>query len=197
SVARQFGRKWRLTETYGCTGWDFSFAGHKALGDWQIALGINLRCQHLSWYTMLGEAKRDYPASIFYQSPWWNAYKYVEDYFARIHLVMTQGEEVRDLLVIHPIESMWTVYKMPDWKNEEKKWEYSDEVKKLDEMFVKLCDTLLSSHIDFDYGDEEILSRLAKIQKKGNQTILKVNKAEYKTILVPPLYTIRSSTLEI
>ncbi|HOK56991.1 MAG TPA: glycosyl hydrolase, partial [bacterium] len=112
SVARQFGRKWRLTETYGCTGWDFSFEGHKALGDWQVALGINLRCQHLSWYTMLGEAKRDYPASIFYQSPWWNVYKYVEDYFARIHLVMTQGEEIRDLLVIHPIESMWTVYKM-------------------------------------------------------------------------------------
>ncbi|MGB9643164.1 MAG: glycosyl hydrolase, partial [Candidatus Ratteibacteria bacterium] len=23
SVANQFGRKWRLTETYGCTGWDF------------------------------------------------------------------------------------------------------------------------------------------------------------------------------
>jgi hypothetical protein len=52
SVARQFGRKWRLTETYGCTGWDFPFAGHKALGDWQVALGINLRALHLYWYTM-------------------------------------------------------------------------------------------------------------------------------------------------
>ncbi|MCL2700629.1 MAG: hypothetical protein FWE88_02920, partial [Phycisphaerae bacterium] len=62
SVARQFGRKWRLTETDGCSGWDFSFEGHKATGDWQAALGINLRCPHLSWYTMLGEAKRDYPA---------------------------------------------------------------------------------------------------------------------------------------
>ncbi|GAF99809.1 unnamed protein product, partial [marine sediment metagenome] len=56
SVARQFDRKWRLTETYGCTGWDFSFVGHKAIGDWQAALGINYRCQHLSWYTMEGQA---------------------------------------------------------------------------------------------------------------------------------------------
>jgi hypothetical protein len=197
SVARQFGRKFRLTETYGCTGWDFPFVGHKALGDWQVALGINLRCQHLSWYTMLGEAKRDYPASIFYQSPWWNTYKYVEDYFARIHLVMTQGEEIRDLLVIHPVESMWSVFKMPSWKDEEKKWEYSEEVKKLDEIFVKLCDILLSNHIDFDYGDEEILTRWAKIQKKGKDAILKVNIAEYKAVLVPPLYTIRSSTLKL
>ena len=41
SVARQFGRRWRLDEIYGCTGWDFPFLGHKALGDWQAALGIS------------------------------------------------------------------------------------------------------------------------------------------------------------
>ncbi|MFA7186343.1 MAG: glycosyl hydrolase, partial [Victivallales bacterium] len=107
SAANQFGAKWRLTETYGCTGWDFPFAGQKALGDWQAALGINLRCQHLAWYTMQGEAKRDYPASIFYQSPWWESYSKVEDYFGRINCVMTKGSEIRDLLVIHPVESMW------------------------------------------------------------------------------------------
>jgi len=91
SVARQFDRKWRLTETYGCTGWDFPFAGHKALGDWQLALGINLRCQHLAWYTMEGAAKRDYPACIFYQSPWWAHYRNVEDYFARVNVAMTRS----------------------------------------------------------------------------------------------------------
>ncbi|MCS7181093.1 MAG: hypothetical protein NZ891_07080, partial [bacterium] len=197
SVARQFDRKWRLTETYGCTGWDFPFAGHKALGDWQVALGINLRCQHLSWYTMLGEAKRDYPASIFYQSPWWKYYKYVEDYFARIHLIMTQGKELRDLLVIHPIESMWAIFKMPKWDKEKNQFVPSENIKKLDDMFAKLCDTLLSNHIDFDYGDEEILSRWAKIIEKEGEPILKVNKAEYKAVLVPPLYTIRTSTLKL
>ena len=60
SVARQMGRKVRLSESYGCTGWDFPFLGHKALGDWQFALGINLRCQHLMWYSMEAEAKRDF-----------------------------------------------------------------------------------------------------------------------------------------
>ncbi|MDD5672831.1 MAG: glycosyl hydrolase, partial [Chitinivibrionales bacterium] len=107
SVARQFGRKYRLSELYGCTGWDFPFRGHKALGDWQAALGINLRCHHLSWYTMQGEAKRDYPASIFHHCPWWKEYGVVEDYFARINAVMTRGVEVRDLMMINPIESLW------------------------------------------------------------------------------------------
>ncbi|MCK4602912.1 MAG: hypothetical protein KAU28_10630, partial [Phycisphaerae bacterium] len=143
SVARQFGRKWRLTETYGCTGWDFPFAGHKAVGDWQVALGINLRCQHLSWYTMQGEAKRDYPASIFYQSPWWELYPAVEDYFARVHSVMTRGEEVRDLLVIHPVESMWMLCR--------KGWKEDPAVRRYDAALASLRDTLLAANIDFDY----------------------------------------------
>ncbi|RMD83938.1 MAG: hypothetical protein D6820_01655, partial [Lentisphaerae bacterium] len=107
SVARQFNRRWRLTETYGCTGWHFPLAGHKALGDWQLALGINLRCHHLTWYTMEGQAKRDFPAGIFHHSPWWRIYSVIEDYFARCHVLFSRGREIRDIAVIHPIESMW------------------------------------------------------------------------------------------
>ncbi|MCK5845330.1 MAG: hypothetical protein KAG97_11525, partial [Victivallales bacterium] len=190
SVARQFDRKWRLTETYGCTGWDLPFSAHKALGDWQAALGINLRCQHLAWYTMLGQAKRDYPASIFQQSPWWESYEKVEDHFARIHSVMTQGREIRELLVIHPNESMWTLCK--------KGWIDSDTTNGYDKMLVELRDSLLSNNIDFDYGDEEIISRHAKIAKKrGVPARFALGKATYSAILVPPLITMRSTTLEI
>lgn len=187
SVARQFGRKWRLTETYGCTGWDFSFAGHKALGDWQTALGINLRCQHLSWYTMEGEAKRDYPASIFYQSPWWESYGKVEDYFARVYAAMTRGKEVRDLLVIHPVESMWMLFHT-HWRKDPKIEEY-------DAMLIQMSNTLLAANIDFDYGDEDILARHGKVRKSDGR--LMVNLAEYKAVIVPPMLTIRSTTLEL
>ena len=93
---------------YGCTGWQFDFENHKAVGDWQALFGINLRCQHLSWYTMEGEAKRDYPASIFFQSPWWKQYKYVEDYFSRLGVMLNQGAPVCDVLVVNPIESVWS-----------------------------------------------------------------------------------------
>ena len=188
SAARQFDRKWRLTETYGCTGWDFPFKGHKALGDWQTALGINLRCQHLSWYTMLGQAKRDYPAGIFYQSPWWQQYSKVEDYFGRINAVMINGCEVRDLLVIHANESMWTMTG--------KGWGESKQVRNYNEMFIALRNSLLDENIDFDYGDEEIMSRHTTIVA-GKKPKIKIAKAEYKAVLVPPLKTMRSTTLKL
>lgn len=191
SVARQFGRKWRLSETDGCTGWDFSFAGHKALGDWQAALGINVRCPHLAWYTMEGQAKRDYPASIFYQSPWWRDYRVVEDYFARIHAVMTRGEEVRDLLVLHPLESLWGTCRIgaADWVN-------NPVVVRSDRRLQAVRDVLLSNHIDFDYGDEDIMSRHGWL-KPGQNPMLAIGKATYKAVLVPPLVTIRFSTLAL
>ncbi|MBQ8828311.1 MAG: hypothetical protein IJZ90_04155, partial [Clostridia bacterium] len=51
SAARQTGKKWKLSELYGCTGWQMDFKGHKAVGIWQAFYGINVRCHHLSWYT--------------------------------------------------------------------------------------------------------------------------------------------------
>jgi hypothetical protein len=189
SAARQFGWKWRLTETYGCTGWDFPFMGHKALGDWQVALGINFRCQHLAWYTMEGEAKRDYPAAIFYQSPWWELYPKVEDYFARIHAVMTRGAEVRDLLVIHPVESMWTLVK--------KGWRHHPVTQAYDRQFERLTSELLAAHMDFDFGDEELLARHAAVTRNAGTPTLRVGKASYKAVLVPPLRTMRGSTLAL
>jgi len=180
------GRKRMLSELYGCTGWDFTFEGHKAVGDWQAALGVNLRCQHLSWYTMLGQAKRDYPASISFQSPWWQEYPVVEDYFARVNYMLTQGEPVRDVLVIHPIESSW----LEPLHSPEGTAAAQRALQKNME-FVR--DTLLQHQVDFDYGDEEMLSRLARVS--GGK--LRVGKAKYKAVVVPPALTLRLSTLAL
>lgn len=86
----------------GVTNWDYDFRGHKFQGDWQAALGVTVRVPHLSWVSMNGEAKRDYPASISYQSPWYKEYKYVEDHFARVNTAMTRGKAVVRIGVIHP-----------------------------------------------------------------------------------------------
>ena len=107
SVARQLGQTRILSELYGVTGWQFNLESHKYVGDWQALFGVNLRCHHLSWYTMGGEAKRDYPASISFQSAWWKDYKFVEDYYARLNLLLSQGEPLRDVLVLNPVESVW------------------------------------------------------------------------------------------
>ena len=186
SIARQLGKKRRLTELYGCTGWDFPLFAHKALGDWQYAMGINFRCHHLYWYSMEAEAKRDYPASISEHSPWYAAYSKVEDHFARVGSMLSGGNEIRDILVIHPIESAWsTQYRVSNGK--------VPAVADLNQQFIALANLLLSENLDFDYGEEELLSRYAEI--KGG--MFTVGEAEYKAVVVPELKTIRKKTLNL
>lgn len=195
SVARQLGQKWLLSELYGCTGWQMTFEQHKAVGDWQALFGINVRCHHLSWYTMGGEAKRDYPASISFQSAWWRDYHVVEDYFARVATLLTDGEPVCDLLVINPVESVWCQIHGG--------WAHSltpqgEAIKELERGYETLFHWLSGAQIDFDYGDEEMLSRLAVVERDANDaTVLRVGQAVYRTVLVGRMTTMRTSTLRL
>ena len=185
SVARQFGRERVLSETYGASGWGFTLEGEKWVGDWQIALGVNLRCQHLAWYTMARSGKRDYPPCFGYQSSSWSHHEATEDYFARACLMTTRGEAEREVLVLHPIESYWSecaalAPEKPDLRD-------------LDEKLVTVMSALLESHHDFDLGDEDILARHASVEAKS----LRVGKARYHAIVVPPAVTWRRSTVDL
>ncbi|MFB3893497.1 MAG: glycosyl hydrolase [Phycisphaerae bacterium] len=186
SVADQLGRERVLSELYGCTGWDWPLEGHKFIGDWQFASGVNFRCPHLTHYSLAGGAKRDYPASIFKHSPWWKHYGIVEDYFGRLSYMLTQGKAVRDVLVIHPIESAWGVYinKGRDWR---------DALPDLQDPLDRIINALSSQHYDWDFGDESLLARHASVTKAA----IKVGKMSYKLIIVPPTITLRATTVAL
>lgn len=194
SVARQLGKPHMLSELYGCSGWQMDFAAHKAMGDWQALFGIDLRCHHLSWYTMKGEAKRDYPASIFYQSAWYKEYSYVEDYFARLNMLQQQGSPECDVLVISPVESLWACIR-PGWVN---MFDAADPtLVKIEEIYKQVFWSLIHAKVDFDFGDEEMLSRLGSIEQTENGPVLRFGKASYRRIVLPGNLTLRSSTVRL
>ncbi len=195
SAADQLGRPWRLSELYGCTGWQMPFAGHKAVGDWQALFGVNVRCQHLSWYTMEGEAKRDFPASIFGQSAWWRDYAVVEDYFSRLGVLLSAGRRACDTLVVHPVESVWAQVHQ-GWSNF--LGPLDPHIADLDKRFAETFTWLQSAQVDFDYGDEEMMSRLASVETDDDGTaLLRVGEMRYRTAVVSGMATIRSSTLDL
>ncbi len=184
SASRQFGKSGVLSELYGVTNWDFDFRGHKLQGDWQAALGVTVRVPHLSWVSMAGEAKRDYPASINYQSPWYKEYAYVEDHFARVNTALTRGRAEVHVGVIHPVESYW-LYWGPKEQTELIR-------SQMDSNFQFLTDWLVKAAIDFDFISESLLP----IQCEKGGAPLKVGQMAYDVIILPGLKTIRSSTLK-
>jgi hypothetical protein len=195
SAARQLGQRWLLSELYGCTGWQMSFESHKAVGDWQALFGINLRCHHLSWYTMQGEAKRDYPASILHQSAWWPDYHHVETYFARLGRVLSQGEPCCDVLVLSPVESVWCQVHV-GWA--EGLSPVSPPIQELERAYAELFFHLAGAQIDFDYADEEMLGRLGAVERDADgSAALRVGQARYRAVVLGKMTTVRSTTLAL
>lgn len=194
SAARQNGQSWKLSELYAATGWQMTFQDYKNIGDWQAFFGVNLRCLHLSWYTMKGEAKRDYPSSILHQSTWYQEFSAVEDYFSRINVVMTQGKPCCDTLVLQPVESVWSQAHV-EWSNglEEKDTALRDLEEHFRQLFFWICET----QTDFDYGDEGIIAEKGAIITREDKVFFQIGECFYKRIIVSGLLTIRLSTVAL
>lgn len=184
SVAAQLGKERVLTELYGCTGWDWPLEGHKFIADWQFACGINFLCPHLTHYSLAGGAKRDYPASIIDHSPWWKYYKVVQDYLSRLSLMLTQGRPIRDVLVIHPVESAWGLFglKTPN---------QTGPVEKMQKTMNSIILALSGAHYDWDFADESLLAKYGKVKAEA----MTVGKMQYQLVILPPLVTLRATTL--
>ena len=186
SVANQFDRARVLSETYGCSGWEFTFEGQKWNGDWQYVLGVNLRCQHLALYSLRGCRKRDYPPAFNYNTTWWKYNGVVEDYFARVGSVLSEGHAVRDVLMIHPVSTGWAM--LGEGK------ERTAAVNAYGDRLNDFVQAQLATHYDFDFGDEQILASDARVD--GAELV--VGRAPYRVVVIPPgTRTLLASTVDL
>lgn len=185
SVAHQNGSSQVLSESFAGTGWEYPLHAQKACMEWQLALGITRFCSHLAFYTLRGEAKRDYPPSIHCQSPYFKVEKAVQDSIATVGSLLGSGEPVRPILIVHPLESTWfwkplAAYTRADYESESRR-------------LPRLRNTLLRAKLAFDYGDEAMLSEIGNVDGKT----LRVGHARYAAAVLPELRTIHSSTLKL
>ena len=181
SVAHQMGRQRTLSETYGTSGWHFTFEAQKWSGDWQTILGINTRCQHLTPYSIRGMRKRDYPPTFSWHQPWWHHFPVVEDYFARACLFTTIGKPVREVLLLHNISTAWA-----DAPTDEGRRRHGDHLN-------QVAEDMLALHYDFDLGDEIIISQYGAV--RGRQIV--IGEAAYKLVVIPEADTIFQSTADL
>ena len=174
SAANQTGRQRKLSETYGGAGWDLTFTDMKRLGDWEYALGVNLMNQHLTYLSMAGSRKSDYPPTFDYHEPWWDNYKYISQHYARLSAALSAGLQKNDILVIEPTTSAWL---------------YDSYVKKnqhyavIGQSFQNFITRLEKSQVEYDLGSENIIKDRGSV--KGGKLI--VGNCEYSRVVLPPL----------
>lgn len=183
SVAHQLDKRQILSETFALCGWNVSFEELKWLYEWQCVRGITQLCQHLEGYSLRGIRKRDYPPSLFFQQPWWDQYRFFNDYVSRLGLLLAEGDVAFDVLILHPQASGWLCYNDAD----------NAGIQELNDGFMRVIEALEEIHVPFHLGDERILKRHARAE----QDRLRVGTQSYAVVIVPPSRTLSRHTASL
>ena len=185
SAANQSGRRRTLSETYGGGGWEMNFETQKRLVDWEVVMGVNFVNQHLSYYSLNGVRKFDYPPSFSYHEPWWEHYKLMGDYIGRISMAMSSGEQINKTLVLQSNTTAWMYFSRKD-KNAT--------IENIKNGFKNFVYRMEQQHLEYDLGSENVLKVLGSVDDE----ILRVGKRDYSLVVIPAeMENIDQSTFDL
>ncbi len=187
SVTDQLDKPRAFCECYGISGVQVAFFHRKWISDWLIALGINFIDPHLSHYSLRGPRKRDCPPNIGPQAAWWPDERGLSDYIARLCELFTGGKRRLETLLIQPLTSVWADYSPLQWDSG-----YAP-VTVYDKPYQEMARKLLASQVDFHIGNETIMKDHGRV----TDGLLYVGRHGYKTVVLPPMMNIRSSTVAL
>lgn len=125
-----------------------------------------------------------YPASIFFQSPWYERYRLIEEHFGRLNTVLQTGTPIVKIGVVHPIESYWLAFG-PEYQTAEVR-------EALETQFSQTVEWLLFGQLDFDFIGEGLSETLESGQDKIG---FRVGEMVYSVVVIPGCLTLRSSLM--
>lgn len=181
SIGHQLKKRRVMSETHGGSGWDLDFAAMKRTLDFQFALGVNMIVQHLFHYSLRGRRKRDFPPSFGSHQPWWQCYRYLGDYIGRLSCVLSAGEPVADVLVVHNATSTWT----------------ENGGEQLRVSMDSLLSALAAAQVWFELGDETVMAHHGSVDHGGRGPRLQIGASSYRVVVLPAMTTLRSSTIDL
>jgi hypothetical protein len=175
SVANQLGRERVLCETAGGGGYGFALADLKSLDDFALAHGVNLINPHLSYASLAGARKYDWPQTLSDHSPWWDAYGGQADHVARVVTALRAGRQHNRILLLHPTTSAW-IHHRPEWFGAT-----GDALKPIRDEQVGLVQSLQDGCYDFELGNELIMAELGQV-RAGRMC---VGESDFEVVIVP------------
>lgn len=184
SASAQCGSGEVLSETFGCSGWDVSFADLTWLWGRQVALGVTSACCHLSAYSIKGVRKRDYPAFFSYQSSWWEQFSALKTWMSALSRFMCEGIAGAEVLVISPLSTVASEYDGTY---------HSERLRECSVQYRSLLQNMLDVQLEFEIGDEKLIRHAGSVV--NNRFI--VGKRSYSAVFVADCDSLNRFTAEL
>jgi len=173
SIANQYNKVRALSETYGAAGWELTFEDMKRLGDWEYVLGVNFLNQHLTYMNLTGDRKHDFPQGISYQTPWWNHYRALNDYFSRLSVALSSGKQVNSIVVLEPTTTTWMYYSPT---------QSEEQLARIGESFHQFLTQLQDRFVEYDLGCEHVINTVGDVKEQK----FVMGHRRYDTVVIPP-----------
>ena len=149
SVARAYGKKRAMSEAMGGAGWGCSLQEYRRGMHTLAAMGISMYVLHGFYYECEHQGSQaDWPASFFYQNPYWKYFKGFADEMRRICYMNTVGTPVVRIGLYYPIREMQADSLMGSVT--EKGWQISKD-------YHAVMYDLIENQMDVDIVDEETM----------------------------------------
>lgn len=190
SAAHQAGQKVILAEMYGVSTENLNLRDQKQMFDHFASLGINHRSVHGIFYSLRGRGKRAYPPHVSDYQPYWPKYHLLTDALARESAFLRAGEPARDVLLLHPMETAFSLYRARN----ERGVQHNPELGCADAAFNQTILALMGMGANFELGDEDTIAEMGAVDADG---AFVVGKMRYRTVVLPDMRFIRRSTLAL
>jgi len=162
-----------------------NFEEQKRLVDWQCVLGVNFVNQHLSYYSLNGVRKFDYPPSFSYHEPWWEQYRIMGDYIGRISMAMSAGQQLNHTLVLQPTTSAWMYFSRK---------EINQKIYGIRDGFKNFVYRMEQQHLEYDLGSEYVIKTLGR----ADSDKFTIGHRDYSLVVIPAeMENLEVSTLEL
>ncbi|MDR1339144.1 MAG: hypothetical protein LBK58_03705 [Prevotellaceae bacterium] len=180
-----------MSEIMGVAGWEQTPEQMKMTVNSVISFGINHVVPHGIYMNRRLETV-PFPSDWFTGNPYWQYLHCWTDFTRRASFVTRQSRLVADVLLIHPLESVWA-FSENCFRDAKAKDHWDERAVKVNSVYSDAMRMMNRENIDFLIGDKYYLEK-GKTGFSGEQAKITVNSHDFYAMVVPPLYVISRSS---
>jgi hypothetical protein len=180
-----------MSEIMGVEGWDQTPEQMKMTVNSITSFGIN----HVVPHGINMNRKLEtipFPADWFTENPYWPYLHYWTDFTRRASFVTRQSKLAADVLLIHPVESVWA-FSENCFRSEETKDRWDERAVRVNNVYSDAMRNMNKENIDFLIGDKYYLAK-GTVGFSGKKTKITINSHDFYAMVIPPVYVISRSS---
>jgi len=183
SIANLYNLDRAIVCGYWGSGWGMTLEQNLSWTNEIYSYGMNCYYWPHAQYTLMGGWFEMVPPVTCFFQPYWQHWAILSDYIKRLSYLLRQGRHCADVAILYPITNFHA-----NWSGGDQFTAFADfSAKKI----CAIAKIIYEYGFDFDFIDDSLLE--AASVKNGK---LVINNLEFKVLILPPITTIRTKTLE-